>query len=88
MDLEQERRMLQNYRGRRLLACRAMATIEQVITHIGCEDGSQLPIPDHTMPPAPSAARKREMKNIASALLRMILVENDGMVSAKQFDAL
>lgn len=77
MDLEEQKRMSQNWRGRRYLACQAFDDIERVIENIGAEDGSQLPPTDRDVQPI-SDAMKRELQNSAVALLRMILTANDG----------
>lgn len=81
--LADHKRMLLNFRGRRLLACRAAETLHDVITALGEDDGSTLP-PGDGLPTAPSKQQKQEMKNAAAVLLRMILIFNDGHVSPQQ----
>jgi hypothetical protein len=80
MDLDEKRRLLGNWRGRRLLACWATDLLRDVITALANDDGSHLP-PDGGMPTPPSAAHIREMENQATALMRTILLWNDGAVS-------
>lgn len=70
-----------NYRIRRIEAYRGFELLEKVVDNLGVEDGSQLPLPDRPRPVTPSDAHKNEMKNAATALLRMILIWNDGNVS-------
>lgn len=81
MTLEERRRMQRNYRGRRLLACRAAEALHEVIEALGEDDGSELPPVNATLPPTPSEAQKRELQNMAANLLRMILLLNDGQIS-------
>lgn len=77
-----ERRMLGNYRGRRLIACRAAEALREVIEALGREnDPKELPIPDHVMPPPPDEATRRELTNLVTSVLRLILVHNDGQMS-------
>lgn len=79
-----KKRELENYRGRRLRACRAAEDLHAVIENLGVEnDPSILPIPDHVMPAAPSDAIKRELQNTVANLLRLILLHNDGRVSGQ-----
>lgn len=84
MELAEEKRMCQNYRGRRFLACRAVDTLERVIENLGVEDGSQLPHPDRDFLPPPSDAVRLEVQNAASNLLRLILALNDGGTSRQK----
>lgn len=80
-----EIRELENYRGRRLRACRAADDLHAIIEQLGVEnDPSILPIPDHAMPTAPNGAIKREMQNTVANLLRLILLHNDGHVSPQK----
>lgn len=84
-QLLRDRRELENYRGRRLRACRAADDLHAVIEQLGVEnDPSILPIPDHVMPAPPCEAIKREMQNTVANLLRLILLHNDGSVSAQK----
>ena len=83
MDSETEARMLKNWRGRRLLACRAMDQIERIIAHLGVEDGSELPPTDREVPSL-SPVVQQEVQNSASVLLRMILALNDGGCSPQK----
>lgn len=71
-----------NYRGRRFYACRAIDDLKIVIDRLGIEDGSQLPIPDKKFNPRPSDQIIAELKNQATSLLRLVLILNDGQVSA------
>lgn len=73
-----------NYRIRRIEAYRAFELLEKVIDNLGVEDGSQLPLPDMPLPVTPSDQHKNEMKNAATALLRTILIWNDGNVSRSE----
>ncbi|MGY4288840.1 hypothetical protein ACVWXO_008060 [Bradyrhizobium sp. LM2.7] len=70
-----------NYRARRLYAYNHAEALCRIIDALGSEDGTQLPIPDHEMPKAPSDTVKRELKNQVAALLRTILAHNDGVLS-------
>lgn len=80
MELKEKKRLCQNWRGRRFLACRLIGDLEDVIANLGDEDGSQLPLPDG-MPTPPTKAMRAEMQNTARNLLRLILLHNDGQVS-------
>lgn len=73
-----------NYRIRRIEAYRAFELLEKVIDNLGVEDGSQLPLPDMSLPVTPTEAHKNEMKNAATTLLRTILIWNDGNVSRSE----
>jgi len=86
IDFDEEFRLRKNWRGRRLLACRAVDSLIGVIENIGNEDGSQLP-PDDGLPPPPNPALRRELKNMAASLLRFILLSNDGHVSTSTLNA-
>lgn len=77
VDYEREKRLLLNYRGRRLEACRAVDKLCAIIDHLGEEDGSQLPDPDHGFQLPPTDAMRLELKNLAAVLLRMVLANND-----------
>lgn len=71
-----------NYRARRLYAFRHIDALCKIVDDLGVEtDRSVLPIPGHAMPPAPSDAVKREIKNQLRATLRLILAHNDGHLS-------
>ena len=72
--------MLRNWRGRRYLACRAIGDLEQVIDHLGHDDGTQLP-PEFGLPAAPTDLLRNEIKNAAAHLLRLVNIHNDGHVS-------
>ena len=80
MTLDEKKRLLKNYRGRRLLACRATDLIHDVIAAIGEDDGTTIP-PQEGLPFPPTDMQKAEMQNSAANLLRMILLWNDGHVS-------
>ena len=73
---------MSNYRARRLYAFKHIEALCEIVDELGIEtDKSVLPIPDHEMPPAPSDAVKREIKNQLRATLRLILAHNDGYLS-------
>lgn len=78
-------RMIEGWRGRRLLACRAAGELHDVIAGLASDNGADLPPPDTGLPgglPAPpSRGHIREMQNTAANLLRTILLWNDGSVS-------
>lgn len=76
-----------NYRGRRYYVCRALDDFEKAIDRLGVEDGSVLPIPDREFNVRPSDQVIAELKNQARTLLRMILILNDGRVSADKLNA-
>jgi hypothetical protein len=80
MGLAERDCLLQNWRGRRLLACRAADELEKVIAAIGDEDGTTLP-PENGLPYA-SPGVKAELQNTVANLLRLILLMNDGHVSS------
>lgn len=84
---EEHQKMFQNYRGRRYIACRAVADLWSVIENLGIEDGSQLPMPDRPFNPVPSEQVRAELQNMANALLRMTLILNDGQVSHSKLNA-
>ncbi len=86
MEIEDRERLQRNWRGRRLLACRLVGDLEQVIDHLGDDDGSQLPLPDG-MPAKPTEGVKSELRNSAVNLLRLILLHNDGRVSPDKLNA-
>lgn len=79
MDIEEKKRLCRNWRGRRLLACRAVGDLEDVIAALGEEDGSQLPLAEG-MPATPTKGIKDELRNSAVNLLRLVLLHNDGNV--------
>jgi hypothetical protein len=80
MTFDEQKRLLKNWRGRRLLACRADDLLHEIIAAIGEEDGTTLP-PQEGLPAPPTEMQKAEMQNSATNLLRMILLWNDGHVS-------
>jgi hypothetical protein len=80
MDLAERKRLIGGWRGRRLLACRGVDELHEVIAGLASENGEDLP-PDDGLPSPPSAAQIRELQNSAANLLRMILLWNDGRVS-------
>lgn len=82
-ELTERRRLMQNWRGRRLLACRAISDLDSIIGSLGVEDGSELP-PNGSTPDTPSPAMVAELQNMAANLLRMILIANDGSVSPQK----
>jgi hypothetical protein len=90
--IERENQELQNWRGRRMRACRAAQDLHNIIEALGVEDGSQLPavrdpsVREQHFTPAPSAAQKAELQNMAANLLRMVLLWNDGQVSPSQLN--
>jgi hypothetical protein len=84
-SMKEEKRLLSSFRGRRLLACRALDQVKLIIDHIGIEEGEgRLLPPEEGLPPVPSNQIKREMKNLTSVLLRLILTHNDGHVSNQE----
>jgi hypothetical protein len=84
--LEQKKRMLGGYRGRRYVACVAIADLCDVIKALGSEDKSDLPLPggDYKEPPSPQVIN--ELQNTAANLLRMILIFNDGRISPQKLN--
>lgn len=84
LSYDDKQRMLQNYRGRRLMACRAADDLHSIIEKIGVEDGSELPIPGCEHKPAPDRLLIRELQNTTANLLRLILILNDGGVSSQE----
>lgn len=83
--INEEKRLLSSYRGRRYLACRALDQVKSIIDYIGVEDGSDIVLPpEGGLPPVPSDQVKTEMKNLTSVLLRLILTHNDGHVSKQE----
>lgn len=82
MELAEQRRLLTGWRGRRLLACRAACVLEEVIENLGADDDVDPP-PDRGLP-AFQTAMQHELHNSVSALLRMILLMNDGQVSPQK----
>lgn len=81
-SLEEEKRMVQGWRGRRYLACRAMDVLERVIDNLGYEDGVNPP-PDGGLPKVQDQLRI-EAGNQAAVLLRTILAMNDGQTSGSR----
>tara|TARA_R110000737_G_scaffold253548_1_gene262900 strand:- start:78 stop:344 length:267 start_codon:yes stop_codon:yes gene_type:complete len=77
MALNKDETMRKNWRGRRLLACRAAEDLHMIIRDLGLEDGSQLPPNGQGFTPPPSDPVRLEMQNTAANLLRMILAHND-----------
>lgn len=76
MTIDEERQLLGNYRGRRLLACRAAEMLDNIVESIGLDDGKELhprPLPD-----PPTDAMRCELGNAVALILRMILAANDG----------
>lgn len=86
MPNERER-MLKNYRGRRYMVCTAIADVRAVIDSLGIEDGSVLPPVDGEFNPVPPKQVRDELNNMATALLRLVLILNDGHVSADKLNA-
>lgn len=80
MDVEERTRHAACWRGRRFLACRAVDDVIAVIDGLKGDDGSD-PLPEGGLPAPPSEAHRREMRNAAANLLRIILLWNDGHVS-------
>ncbi|MBZ9888077.1 hypothetical protein LB559_09010 [Mesorhizobium sp. BR1-1-3] len=70
---------LNNWRSRRLYACRAADEMERIINALGLEDGSELP-PDGGLPTV-SENHRNELRNLTALWLRMVLAANDGHVS-------
>jgi hypothetical protein len=69
--------MRKNWRGRRLLACRAAENLDLIIRDLGIEDGSKLPPDGKNFTPPPSEPVRLEMRNAVANLVRMILAYND-----------
>lgn len=85
MNIEQERKMRNNWRGRRYIACTAMSQIRGVIESLGEEDGSEI-LPEGFESVA-SDQIKNELINQANTLLRMIILLNDGSISDSKLNA-
>jgi hypothetical protein len=83
MDLAERKQMIEGWHGRRLLACRAVGELHDVIAGLASENGVDLP-PRGELPAPPSAAQIRELQNSAANLLRMILLWNDGRVAPQE----
>jgi hypothetical protein len=71
---------LTNWRGRRLLACQAIDTLDRVIANLAADDNTYLAPVGGLLTP-PTNAMIKEMQNTAANLLRIILLWNDGSVS-------
>lgn len=84
MTLDEQKRMLGSYRGRRFLACNAADVLSKVVENIGLENGEDLPPPDRALPEPPTDAMRREIGNAVSLVLRMILAANDGGCSPQR----
>lgn len=81
MELEEKRRLLESWRGRRLLVCRAIETIDSAIENLGTNEGDPYP---EGFDPEVSDSLKRELQNSAANLLRLFLILNDGHVSSQK----
>ncbi|WKD45020.1 hypothetical protein [Agrobacterium pusense] len=79
IDLDEERRMVKGWRGRRFMACRAADTLDRIIENIGIDNGADLP-PERGLPHM-SEGLRNELHNQAAVLLRTILALNDGNTS-------
>lgn len=79
--INEEKRLLSSFRGRRLLVCQALDQVKKVIDFIGVEEDPKNIIPEGGLPPTPNDQVKNEMKNLTSVLLRLILTHNDGHMS-------
>lgn len=84
MTLDEEKRMLGGYRGRRYLACRAADALSRIVDNLGVEDGTDLPPSDRSLPSQPTDAMRLELNNAVSLILRMILAANDGGCSPQR----
>jgi hypothetical protein len=84
--MEDKDKSFNNYRGRRYYACTALGDLEKAIERLGVEDGSVLPIPGREFNTRPSDQIIAELKNQATTLLRMVLILNDGQVSASKLN--
>lgn len=86
MPSDSHTKTLKNYRGRRLLTCRAADTLGQVVAHLGVEEGTTLPAPgkEHVQPP--SDALRHELDNAVTNLMRLILAVNDGGCSPSKLN--
>lgn len=78
MTLDEEKRMLGSYRGRRFLMCRAADVLDKVVEHLGADDGSDLPPPERSLPDAPTDAMRRELHNAVALVMRLLMAANDG----------
>lgn len=86
-ELDEHKRLIAGWRGRRLLACRAADELHNIIDGLSSDNGSDLPpvsgLPGG-LPAPPSQAHIREMQNTVANLLRTILLWNDGNVSPQR----
>ena len=87
MELNERRRLLQNWRGRRFLACRASDDLRSVCMALGDGDGSELPPTDTNPLPEVSPALKAELENAVVTVLRLIMIANEGNVSPSRLNA-
>lgn len=71
--------MVKGWRGRRLMACRAVDTLDRIIENLGIDNGADLP-PERGFPCVTEGLRN-ELHNQAAVLLRTILALNDGNTS-------
>jgi len=81
-SLDDEQRLVKKWRGRRLLACRAIDTLDRIIDELGMDDGTDCP-PENGIPKVPEGLRV-ELHNQAAVLLRMVLTMNDGATSGSR----
>lgn len=75
-----------SFRGRRYIACNAIGELDNVIDHLGDESGRNPIYIEGPLPPAPSDQVKAELKNLTGTLLRLLLLLNDGQVSASSLN--
>ncbi len=84
MDVAEKNQLVQNWRGRRYLACRAADDLLKVAEALGVDDGSELPPPNGL--PTVTEAVKAELQNQITSALRLLLALNDGNVSPSRLN--
>lgn len=84
MSLAEFRAMLKGWRGRRLLVCRTIDQLDEIISALASDDGSDPPPSEYGLPTPPNAAQINELHNMAKVLFRMIILWNDGNVSPQK----
>lgn len=77
-------KMVKGWRGRRLLACRMLDIVDDIIENLDTHPPDEDPAPSGGFPHPPTAMQKQEMKNQVTSLLRSILLWNDGHVSQQE----
>lgn len=84
MDLDQRDTLVRNWRGRRLLICRASNDLQKIVDHFGSNNGDSLP---EGFDDQVSEELKAELKNQIVALQRTLLVLNDGRISPSKLNS-